>query len=171
MHCRARNESIAFLPGRVAGPAVDGQVVEWVGRAGAGIRKSRVEVAMHSRELSHFQQRLQRRRVELQRSRLAAERGLQEVREGRTDPEYEEGAQADHVEYTLNQVSDTHQRELAQIDAALDRIDAKTYGECLECGGEIPLERLEALPYAMLDAECAARREEERFGVMRAPTL
>ncbi len=126
---------------------------------------------MDQRDLTYFKQRLQRRRVEIQRSRQAAERGVREVREGRTDPEYEEGAQADHVEYTLNQVSDTHERELIQVDAALDRIDAGTYGECMECGGDIPIERLEVLPYATLDAECAARREEERVGVMRAPTL
>ena len=121
--------------------------------------------------LGRFKQRLQRRRAELNRSRQAAERGALEVREGRTDPEYEEGAQADHVEYTLNRLSDAQQRELGQIDAALERIDAGTYGQCTECGGEIPIERLEALPYALLDAECAARREEERVGVARAPTL
>lgn len=126
---------------------------------------------MDPRDLYRFKQRLQKRRAELNRRRAAAERGVSEVREGRTDPEYEEGAQADHVEYTLETISDSHQRELAQIDAALERIDAGSYGECIECGGEIPIERLEVLPYAVLDAECAARREEERVGVMRAPTL
>ncbi|MBI5549158.1 MAG: TraR/DksA family transcriptional regulator [Deltaproteobacteria bacterium] len=126
---------------------------------------------MHARDLVSFKQRLQRRRLDLVRSRQAAERGVLEVREGRTDPEYEEGAQADHAEYLLNQLSDSQQKEIAQIDAALARMDARTYGICVECGGEIPPERLEALPYAMLDAECAGRLEEERVGVMRAPTL
>lgn len=126
---------------------------------------------MNALELDRFKQRLQRRRAEINRRRQAVERGAQEVREGRTDPEYEEGAQADHVEYTLNQVSDAQGRELVRIDEALARIDAGTYGECLECGGEIPNERLEALPYATMDAECAGRLEEERVGVMRAPTL
>lgn len=126
---------------------------------------------MDARDKERFRERLQRRRAEIVRSREAAERGVTEVREGRTDPEYEESAQADHVEYTLGQLSDSQQRELAQVEAALARIDASTYGECIECGGEIPLERLDALPYALLDAECAARREEARVGVMRAPTL
>jgi RNA polymerase-binding transcription factor DksA len=36
---------------------------------------------------------------------------------------------------------------LAQITAALQRIEASTYGKCVTCGREIPKERLDALPY------------------------
>lgn len=35
-----------------------------------------------------------------------------------------------------------------QINAALDRIEQGTYGYCVECKGEIPIKRLEAVPYA-----------------------
>ena len=124
---------------------------------------------MDASDRVRFKHLLQRRRAEILRNREASERGVIEVREGRTDPEYEEGAQADHVEYTLGQLSDSQQRELAQVEAALARIDAGSYGECVECGQEIPLERLIALPFALLDAECAARREESK--VTRVPTL
>lgn len=49
---------------------------------------------------------------------------------------------------------------LAEIDGALARIDAGTYGICQSCGGPIAEERLEAMPYATLCIDC--RRREER---------
>jgi RNA polymerase-binding protein DksA len=39
---------------------------------------------------------------------------------------------------------------LAEIDAALQRIDEGTFGTCAACGGPIGEERLEAVPYATL---------------------
>ncbi len=45
------------------------------------------------------------------------------------------------------------QRTIAEIDEALARIDAGTYGRCVHCGAEIPEERLEFRPFA---AGCVA---------------
>ena len=39
---------------------------------------------------------------------------------------------------------------IAEIDAALRRIDDSTYGVCVVCGRPIGVERLEAVPYATL---------------------
>jgi RNA polymerase-binding protein DksA len=39
---------------------------------------------------------------------------------------------------------------LAEVDAALVRIDEGTYGSCAACGKPIGEERLEAVPYATL---------------------
>src|SRR5438270_5442114 len=48
---------------------------------------------------------------------------------------------------------------LEQIAAALDRIDAGTYGQCQECGKQIPAERLEAIPYTPYCVQCAAEMQ------------
>ena len=48
---------------------------------------------------------------------------------------------------------------LAEIDAALKRIDDGTYGICTNRGEQIPVERLEALPYATLCIDCQRERE------------
>lgn len=45
--------------------------------------------------------------------------------------------------------------ELRQIDAALDRIVAGTYGICAKCGDEISEARLTALPATPFCAACA----------------
>ncbi|MCB0044869.1 MAG: TraR/DksA C4-type zinc finger protein [Caldilineaceae bacterium] len=46
------------------------------------------------------------------------------------------------------------EQTLEQIDAALERLDAGTYGICSHCGKPINEERMEALPYATLCMEC-----------------
>ena len=61
------------------------------------------------------------------------------------------------IDHTLGQNSE---EVLAQIDAALKRIDDGTYGVCAGCGREIVTERLEAYPWAALCIDC--KREVER---------
>ena len=53
------------------------------------------------------------------------------------------------------------ERLLAQIDAAIRRHKAGTYGRCLGCGEEIPLARLKALPFARACAQCQEDREQQ----------
>lgn len=48
--------------------------------------------------------------------------------------------------------------EIAQIHAALRRIEAGSYGECAACGQRIGEKRLKALPYATNCIYCAGRR-------------
>jgi DnaK suppressor protein len=47
---------------------------------------------------------------------------------------------------------------LHKVQHALDLIEAGTYGSCESCGNDIPVARLDALPYATLCVNCAARR-------------
>lgn len=44
--------------------------------------------------------------------------------------------------------------ELAQVDAALARLDQGVYGDCTDCGEAISLQRLMAQPAAMRCAAC-----------------
>ncbi|MDX6424841.1 MAG: hypothetical protein QOD52_246 [Gaiellaceae bacterium] len=62
------------------------------------------------------------------------------------------------IDYTLEENSG---QVLAEIEAALKRIEQGTYGVCAACGKEIAPERLEAYPWASLcidDARQAERR-------------
>lgn len=52
-------------------------------------------------------------------------------------------------------------RELTQIQRALARLKAGTYGLCENCGEKIPVARLNALPYTPYCIEC--QRELERY--------
>ncbi|MCB1419359.1 MAG: TraR/DksA C4-type zinc finger protein, partial [Notoacmeibacter sp.] len=44
---------------------------------------------------------------------------------------------------------------LKRIDAALDRIEAGTYGVCAKCGEDITEERLDLLPATPFCRNCA----------------
>ena len=54
---------------------------------------------------------------------------------------------------------ENEQETLGLINAALDRIDAGTFGTCEECGGWITKTRLQAIPYASTCIECARKLE------------
>jgi RNA polymerase-binding transcription factor len=47
-------------------------------------------------------------------------------------------------------------RRLEEVDAALARLDAGTYGRCQTCGRSIPVPRLEAVPEATQCVSCAS---------------
>jgi DnaK suppressor protein len=63
-------------------------------------------------------------------------------------------------ELTLT-LGDRDRKKLAEIDAALDRINDNTYGECEECGEPIKQGRLQALPFTRVCVECQSSLERE----------
>lgn len=50
-------------------------------------------------------------------------------------------------------------REIASVKRALARIEDGTYGECVRCGADISLARLEARPEAALCIDCARKAD------------
>jgi len=52
---------------------------------------------------------------------------------------------------------DAVEARLDSIDEALDRFATGEFGVCAECGGDIPPERLEARPDALLCVGCCER--------------
>ena len=74
------------------------------------------------------------------------------------DPNTAEGGSlAFEIEKELS-LAQNAQDLLAQVDEALDRIEAGAYGTCDECGKAIPVARLEALPYTKRCVDCASNR-------------
>jgi DnaK suppressor protein len=52
-------------------------------------------------------------------------------------------------------------KELAQVERALRRLKAGTYGKCEACGMKIPVARLNALPYSTVCIKCQREMESE----------
>lgn len=128
-------------------------------------------MAYDAETLAPLRRRLLERRYALVRSSQLGQRELEGLRNAERLPELEEGAQSATAEYVLTQLNDAQRKEVAQIDAALSRMDAGTYGECMDCGEDIPPERLKAMPYALRDAECESRVEAKELGYRELPTL
>lgn len=123
-------------------------------------------------DLERLTELLHRRRRTIADSSREAQRELISLKEQERDPEYEESAQSELADYTLSRIIENARRELNQIDAALTRMDEGEYGVCVDCGADIPMERLEALPYATRCEEDATRHEiETRGSHFVAPTL
>src|SRR5260370_42463559 len=85
------------------------------------------------------------------------------------ESEYEGGAQVAQADYTLYKRLEAQQEELRMIDAALRRIDEGAYRVCVNCGGELSIERLRALPYTLLREEDARPRESEKTPAGASP--
>jgi len=52
------------------------------------------------------------------------------------------------------------ERQLAEIDYALIRLDDGEYGVCRDCGEDIPFERLKVIPSALYCVGCQSRDAE-----------
>ena len=59
-------------------------------------------------------------------------------------------------------IIETIDGELADIEAALGRLDDGSYGSCEKCGSPIGKERLEAVPYARLCIDDQTKMEAAR---------
>ena len=64
-----------------------------------------------------------------------------------------------HNELT-SQLAEVETQELARVERALEMVRFGTYGECDMCGKNIPMARLNALPYATHCITC--QRDAER---------
>jgi RNA polymerase-binding transcription factor len=66
-------------------------------------------------------------------------------------------------ERELDMTLEENAREnLLEVQQALERIDAGSYGTCARCGSDIPVERLEAYPTASLCIVCKEAEESPR---------
>ena len=124
---------------------------------------------MASRSLSQKQLRVRREELEAERAQLLeqvaeldAEADVNNWREGGFDDDPADAGSASFERETAQSLSNHARRLLTQIDDALRRMDAGSYGICERCGERIEADRLEALPYATLCMTCKRREETGR---------
>ncbi len=123
-------------------------------------------------DLLRIRDLLQRRRRDILSASMGAQRELSALKNQDRDPEYEENAQAELADYTLSSLMEAQRREVMLIDAALRRMDTGVFGTCVDCGFDIPIERLEALPFAIRCEEDATRHELDlRGGPQATPSF
>ena len=73
------------------------------------------------------------------------------------------GSDAYEKDFALSLLSQ-EQDALYEIEEALKRIEAGTYGVCEMSGQPIPVNRLEAIPFARFTVDCQSRFEQENKG-------
>ena len=69
--------------------------------------------------------------------------------------DWDDAASERQGDEVLSALGLSDQAELRRIDAALARIEAGEYGDCVKCGNRIAPKRLELLPDTPFCANCA----------------
>jgi DnaK suppressor protein len=111
-----------------------------------------------------LRQMLNERRAALQNDvQTHLRRGRQEgPAEGRDDLELSDDEIRGDLSFALLQMKS---ETIAQLDAALRRLDAGKYGDCVACEQPIASQRLRALPFAVRCQPCAERHERRLAGI------
>ncbi len=93
---------------------------------------------------------------------LEKEETQQRIEEESKEPrDWEDIGQLTYTEELLDNLSHMEVNLLKEIDLALKKIDAGTYGICENCGTEISMARLKAIPWTRYCARCAEEVEKE----------
>ena len=73
-----------------------------------------------------------------------------------------------HEQFVAITTTTRNRQKLASIESALDRLTRGEFGLCARCGEEIPLKRLEAIPWASHCVPCQERVESRGAGEIEA---
>ena len=115
--------------------------------------------------LSIYRERLLQERTQLLQ-RIAEQRGglvsRADMAADHFDNSFQSRAQIRTERQTEFAINEHETAELGDIEAALERMDAGTYGQCTDCGVTIPPERLNAYPTAKRCIDCQTVAEQRR---------
>jgi DnaK suppressor protein len=70
-------------------------------------------------------------------------------------------AAAEYERQTLAHKADVARQTITRLTDALKRIRQGNFGECAQCGAEIEVKRLEAVPWARYCLKCQEAREQQ----------
>jgi DnaK suppressor protein len=98
--------------------------------------------------------KLTERRAALSRSN-AAHRAQERTLDASPEPDWPDRAAVRAEEEVLHKLTDRELTELREIDAALTRIELRTFGDCERCDKPIGRQRLLAMPETRHCIDCA----------------
>ena len=114
---------------------------------------------------SLYRERLLQERTQLLQ-RIAEQRGglvsRADMAADHFDNSFQSRAQIRSERQTEFAINEHETAELGDIEAALERMDAGTYGQCTDCGVTIPSARLSAYPTAKRCIDCQTVAEQRR---------
>jgi DnaK suppressor protein len=118
-------------------------------------------MALKKSEIAYFKKRLEDLRAQVTRALQGSKKEVTSPDEakGYSQHSADEGTD-DFVKNISLEVTNKEFGVLRQIDRALEKIEEGTYGVCDLSGEEIPLKRLEAVPYATMTVKAQERYEK-----------
>src|SRR3989344_8474335 len=102
-------------------------------------------------DIARFKKRLEEMKAQMAELMRDVSQEVKTPEEAKVYSQHQADEGTDDFDRNISlQVSDEEFKILRQIDRALEKIEENTYGICDISGEEIPLARLEAVPYATM---------------------
>ena len=114
---------------------------------------------MDKKKIEYFKKRLETRQQELRRMVSKTEQDGRTVDEESTQDIADRAASSYNKEFLFHQ-SNNDRQLLQMVDNALGRMREGSFGECISCGKEINMKRLEAVPWTRHCIECQEKLEK-----------
>src|SRR5579872_2073077 len=118
-------------------------------------------MALKKNEIAHFKKRLEELREQVMRALQGTKKEVTEPDEAKGYSQHSADEGTDDFVKNINlEVTNKEFGLIRQIDRALEKIEENTYGVCDITGEEIPLKRLEAVPYATMTVKAQEKFEK-----------
>lgn len=112
-------------------------------------------------EIETFRHRLETLRAEMTKLVQEVSKDVQTEVESKGYSQHQADEGTDDFDRSLSlELTDKEIKVLHQIDRALEKIEEGTYGICDISGEEIPIKRLEAIPYATMTIQAQEKFEK-----------
>ena len=112
-------------------------------------------------EIAHFKKRLEELRAEITRTIRVTKEAVTQPDEAKGYSQHSaDGGTDDFVKNIDLEVTSKEFGIIRQIDRALEKIKENTYGICDITNEEIPMKRLEAVPYATMTVKAQEKFEK-----------
>lgn len=118
-------------------------------------------MALKKAQIAVFKKRLEELRDQITHSLKGTTAEVKTPDEATGYSQHQADQGTDDFDRTINlEVTSSEYRTLRQIERALEKIDEGTYGVCDITGEEIPIPRLEAVPYAVMTVKAQEKLEK-----------
>lgn len=118
-------------------------------------------MALKKADIMQFKKRLEDLRAQLTHSLKGSTAEVKTPDEATGYSQHQADQGTDDFDRTINlEVTSKEYHILRQIERALEKIEENTYGICDVTGEEIPLPRLEAVPYATMTVKAQGKFEK-----------
>ncbi|GAB4226841.1 MAG: TraR/DksA family transcriptional regulator [Chlamydiales bacterium] len=119
---------------------------------------------LKKKEIEEFKKRLEEMRDRITKHFKDSSAEVKKPDEATGYSQHQADQGTDDFDHTIGLELTSQEYELLkQIDRALEKIDEDTYGICDISGKEIPIKRLDAIPYATMTVEAQEKYEQGKY--------
>ena len=122
-------------------------------------------MSLKKSEIEKFKKQLEEMKAQLTQNLRSVSEDVKSAEEPKGYSQHQADEGTDDFDQRISiEVSTKEQGLLRQIDRALEKIEEGTYGICDVSGEEIPIKRLEAIPYATMTVQAQEKFEKGGIG-------